>query len=151
MDIIQAMTSGHGGCMGTLHASYPKDTLTRLETMVMMSDIDMPLVAMRTQIGSGMQLVVQVSRLQDGSRKVTHITEVVGFDVVTQKYELRDIFVRKYHGTAADGAIVSELVPTGLLPDCIHQLEEHGVSLPDPVLQLARNTDQRKPVVQGQG
>jgi pilus assembly protein CpaF len=150
MDIIQAMTSGHGGCMGTLHASYPKDTLTRLETMVMMSDIDMPLVAMRTQIGSGMQLVVQVSRLQDGSRKVTHITEVVGFDVVTQKYELRDIFVRKYHGTAADGAIVSELVPTGLLPDCIHQLEEHGVSLPDPVLQLARNTDQRKPVVQGQ-
>jgi pilus assembly protein CpaF len=150
MDIIQAMTSGHGGCMGTLHASYPKDTLTRLETMVMMSDIDMPLVAMRTQIGSGMQLVVQVSRLQDGSRKVTHITEVVGFDVVTQKYELRDIFVRKYQGTAADGAIVSELVPTGLLPDCIHQLEEHGVSLPDPVLQLARNTDQRKPVVQGQ-
>jgi len=144
MDIIQAMTSGHGGCMGTLHASYPKDTLTRLETMVMMSDIDMPLVAMRTQIGSGMQLIVQVSRLQDGSRKVTHITEVTGFNTDTQKYELRDIFVRKYHGTDAQGAIVSELVPTGLLPDCMHQLEEHGVSLPDPVMQLARQTDQRR-------
>jgi len=145
MDIIQAMTSGHGGCMGTLHASYPKDTLTRLETMVMMSDIDMPLVAMRTQIGSGMQLIVQVSRLQDGSRKVTHITEVTGFDLEAQKYQLRDIFVRKYNGTDRNGAIISELVPTGLLPECIHQLEEHGVALPDPVMQLARQTDQRVP------
>ncbi len=149
MDIIQAMTSGHGGCMGTLHASYPKDTLTRLETMVMMSDIDMPLVAMRTQIGSGMQLIVQVSRLQDGSRKVTHITEVTGFNIETQKYDLRDIFVRKYHGTDAQGAIVSELVPTGLLPECMHQLEEHGVSLPDPVMQLARQTDQQKRLAEG--
>jgi pilus assembly protein CpaF len=143
MDIIQAMTSGHGGCMGTLHASYPKDTLTRLETMVMMSDIDMPLTAMRNQIGSGMQLIVQVSRLQDGSRKVTHITEVTGFDLQAQAYGLRDIFVRRYSGTDARGNIVSELVPTGLLPLCMHQLEEHGVSLPDPVMQLARQTDQR--------
>jgi pilus assembly protein CpaF len=143
MDIIQAMTSGHGGCMGTLHASYPKDTLTRLETMVMMSDIDMPLTAMRNQIGSGMQLIVQVSRLQDGSRKVTHITEVTGFDLQAQAYGLRDIFVRRYSGTDARGNVVSELVPTGLLPLCMHQLEEHGVSLPDPVLQLARQTDQR--------
>ena len=81
LDIVQAMTSGHGGCMATLHATYPRDTLTRLETMCMMSDIDMPLPAMRQQIGSGVQLVVQVSRLQDGSRKVTHITEVIGFDL----------------------------------------------------------------------
>jgi pilus assembly protein CpaF len=145
MDIIQAMTSGHGGCMGTLHASYPKDTLTRLETMVMMSDIDMPLTAMRNQIGSGMQLIVQVSRLQDGSRRVTHITEVTGFDLQSQAYGLRDIFVRRYSGTDQRGNIVSELVPTGLLPLCMHQLEEHGVSLPDPVLQLARQTDQRGP------
>lgn len=144
LDIIQAMTSGHGGCMGTLHASYPKDTLTRLETMVMMSDVDMPLSAMRTQIGSGMQLVVQVSRLQDGSRKVTHVTEVTGFDVETQKYELRDLFVRRYHGVDAKGAVLSDLVPTGLLPACMHQLEEHGVTLPDVVLEQARKTDQRK-------
>jgi pilus assembly protein CpaF len=142
LDIIQAMTSGHGGCMGTLHASHPRDTLTRLETMVMMSDIDMPLVAMRTQIGSGMQLIVQVARLMDGSRKVTHVTEVTGFDIETQKYKTRDIFVRKYEGNGPDGKIISELVPTGLLPECMHQLEEHGVTLPDPVMRLAQRTPQ---------
>jgi pilus assembly protein CpaF len=138
LDIVQAMTSGHGGCMGTLHASYPRDTLTRLETMAMMSDIEMPLAAMRTQIGSGVQLIVQVSRLQDGSRKVTHITECLGFDLETQKYRLQDVFERKFHGVDADGKVVSELVPTGVMPACMHQLEEHGVTLPDPVLEVAR-------------
>jgi pilus assembly protein CpaF len=138
LDIVQAMTSGHGGCMGTLHASYPKDTLTRLETMAMMSDVEMPLAAMRTQIGSGVQLVVQVSRLQDGSRKTTHITEVLGFDLETQKYRLQDIFLRRYDGFDQEGNLLSELVPTGVLPSFMHQLEEHGVSLPDPVLAAAQ-------------
>lgn len=138
LDIVQAMTSGHGGCMGTLHASYPKDTLTRLETMAMMSDIEMPLAAMRTQIGSGVQLIVQVSRLQDGSRKVTHVTEVLGFDLDAQKYVLQDIFVRKYEGVDAEGRVISDLVPSGIMPGFMHQLEEHGVSLPDPVLEVCR-------------
>lgn len=138
LDIVQAMTSGHGGCMGTLHASYPRDTLTRLETMAMMSDIEMPLAAMRSQIGSGVQMIVQVSRLQDGSRRVTHITEVLGFDLETQKYRLQDIFERKYHGVDAEGRVTSELLHTGVLPACMHQLEEHGVTLPDPILENAR-------------
>ena len=132
------MTSGHGGCMGTLHATHPKDTLTRLETMCMMSDIDMPLAAMRQQIGSGVQLVVQVSRLQDGSRKVTHITEVMGFDLETQHYLLQDLFVRDYRGFDEQQRIVSDLVPTGILPSCLPQLHEHGVSLPEPVLEMAK-------------
>lgn len=144
LDIVQAMTSGHGGCMGTLHASYPKDTLTRLETMSMMSDVGMPLVAMRTQIGSGVQLIVQCSRLQDGSRKVTHITEVLGFDADSQTYRLQDIFERKYHGFDAHGKVQSELVPTGVLPACLHQLQEHGVSLPDPVMDAARQAALRR-------
>jgi len=135
LDIVQAMTSGHGGCMGTLHASHPKDTLTRLETMAMMSDVDLPLAALRTQIGAGVQLVVQVSRLQDGSRKVTHITEVLGFDLATQQYQLQDLFVRKYEGMSADGKIVSELLPTGVVPACSHQLEEHGVRMPSGSVQ----------------
>jgi pilus assembly protein CpaF len=138
LDIVQAMTSGHGGCMGTLHASYPRDTMTRLETMAMMSDVEMPLNAMRIQIGSGVQLIVQCSRLQDGSRKVTHITEVLGFDTETQKYQLEDIFERKYNGFDNSGNIVSELVPTGVLPTFMHQLEEHAVGLPDPVLEVCR-------------
>ncbi len=137
LDIVQAMTSGHGGCMGTLHATYPRDTLTRLETMCMMSDIEMPLAAMRAQIGSGVNMIVQVSRLQDGSRKVTHITEVRNFDLVSQKYEIQDIFVREYHGVDADNRVISQLVPTGILPDCLPQLHEHGVALPDEVMELA--------------
>jgi pilus assembly protein CpaF len=138
LDIVQAMTSGHGGCMGTLHASYPKDALTRLETMGMMSDVDMPLGALRAQIGSGVQLVLQVSRLQDGSRKVTHVTEVCGFDPEAQSYRLADVFVRRYRGVDASGRVQSELVPTGHLPSFMHQLEEHGVTLPGAVLALAR-------------
>jgi pilus assembly protein CpaF len=138
LDIIQAMTSGHGGCMGTLHATYPRDTLTRLETMCMMSDIEMPLTAMRSQIGSGVQIILQVARLQDGSRRVTHISEVTGFDLATQKYQVQDIFERKYHGLDEKQRIVSELLPTGILPTCMAQLEEHGVTLPDAVLERAR-------------
>ncbi len=138
LDIVQAMTSGHGGCMGTLHATHPKDTLTRLETMCMMSDVDLPLTAMRQQIGSGVQLVVQVSRLQDGSRKVTHITEVLGFDLESQRYKLQDLFVRDYQGFDEAGRIVSDLVPTGILPSCMPQLHEHGVDLPEPVLAMAK-------------
>jgi pilus assembly protein CpaF len=139
LDIVQAMTSGHGGCMGTLHATHPRDTLTRLETMCMMSDIDMPLVAMRQQIGSGVQLVVQVGRLQDGSRKVTHITEVLGFDHERQRYQTQDIFLREYRGLDDKGRVVSDFVPTGALPTCMAQLHEHGVDLPDPVLEKARS------------
>jgi pilus assembly protein CpaF len=139
LDIVQAMTSGHGGCMGTLHATHPKDTLTRLETMCMMSDVDMPLAAMRQQIGSGVQLVVQVSRLQDGSRKVTHITEVMGFDLESQRYLLQDLFVRDYRGFDERNRIVSDLVPTGTLPTFLNQLHEHGVNLPDPVLAMAES------------
>jgi pilus assembly protein CpaF len=137
LDIVQAMTSGHGGCMGTLHATHPRDTLTRLETMSMMSDVDMPLTAMRVQIGSGVQLVVQVARLQDGSRKVTHVTEIKGFDLESQRYLTNDLFVREYQGIGARGEIESELRPTGSLPAFLPQLHEHGVDLPRGVYDAA--------------
>ncbi len=138
LDIVQAMTSGHGGCMGTCHATYPRDTLTRLETMCMMSDIDMPLTAMRIQLASGINLIVQVSRLQDGSRKVTHISEVLGFDMETSKYIVQDIFRRTYQGLGPNGEIRSEFGPTGILPECLEQLHEHGVDLPSVVYDAAR-------------
>ncbi len=137
LDIVQAMTSGHGGCMGTLHATYPRDTLTRMETMAMMSDVDMPLAAMRAQIGSGIQIIVQVARLQDGSRKVTHVTEVLGFDIARQAYTLQDLFVRRYSGMTSDNQIRSRLVATGVLPACKPQLDEHGVGLPEEMMRAA--------------
>ena len=137
LDIIQAMVSGHGGCLGTLHATYPRDTLTRLETMAMMSELGMPLVALRLQIASGVNFVLQAARLQDGSRKITHLTEILGFDVEEGKYILRDIFVRRYRGLEASGAVASELVPTGELPSCRAQLLEHGLDVPAELLQAA--------------
>jgi pilus assembly protein CpaF len=111
LDMVQAMVSGHGGCMGTVHASTPRDALIRLETLCMMSDVDMPLAAIRMQIGSGISAIVQVSRLADGSRKLTHIAEVAGYDVETRRYELRELMAR---GTSA--ARGGELVPTGVEP-----------------------------------
>ena len=141
LDIVQAMTSGHGGCMGTLHATLPCDTLSRLETMCLMSDTAMPLSAIRGQIGSGVDLLVQVSRLRDGCRKVTHLTEVNGFDVTTGEYALRDLFLREYHGVSADGRVMSELVCTGQLPLRSAQLREHGADLPAAMYEAANRRE----------
>lgn len=138
LDIVQAMLSGHGGCMGTLHASHPADSMARLETMAMMSGVEMPLAAMRTQIGSGVNLIVQAARLPDGSRKVTHISEVVRFDPEQQCYVINDLFVREF--SRADGAdqVESELSATGNLPTFLAQLVEHGRDVPSEMREAAR-------------
>jgi pilus assembly protein CpaF len=136
LDLIQAMTSGHGGCMATLHATHPRDTLSRLETMAMMSDVEMPLTALRVQVASAVNLVVQVSRLTDGSRKITHVTEVLGFDIDRNQYVTQDLFAREYQGVV-DGRVESTLAPTGILPRAMDQLREHGVDLPRAVYDAA--------------
>jgi pilus assembly protein CpaF len=145
LDLVQAMTSGHGGCLTTLHATYPRDTLSRLETMCMMSDIDMPLLAMRIQIASGINAVVQVGRLRDGSRKVTHITEILGFDLDKAEYVTQDIFSRRYEGMSGQGEIVSEFGPTGVIPRCVDQLHEHGVDFPASVYHAAQQAGTSTP------
>lgn len=143
LDLIQAMTSGHGGCMSTLHATYPRDTVSRLETMAMMSDVDMPLQALRIQLASAVNIICQVSRLQDGSRKITHITEVLGYDIDKNAYQMQDIFARQYHGFDERGMIISDIQPTGILPRCLPQLHEHGVDLPPGCYEAAKRPPQR--------
>ncbi len=138
LDLLQAMTSGHGGCLSTLHATYPRDTVSRLETMAMMSDVQMPLTALRIQLASAVNLIVQVSRLQDGSRKITHISEVLGYDITTSTYQMQDIFVREYHGFDPSGKIESDIRPTGILPRSLEQLHEHGMDLPPSVYEAAQ-------------
>jgi pilus assembly protein CpaF len=138
LDLIQAMTSGHGGCMSTLHATYPRDTLTRLETMSMMSDVDMPLLAMRIQLASAVNLIVQTGRLQDGSRKITHVTEVLGFDIQTETYQVADVFVRQYQGLGPKGEVLSRLVPSGIMPRSLEQVHEHGLDLPPAMYDAAK-------------
>jgi len=135
LDIVQAMVSGHGGCLSTLHATYPRDTLTRLETMALMSDVELPLTALRAQIASGVNVIVQVARTSDGARQITHITEVEELSPAG-RYELRDLFVRTYLGTDASGKQRSELVPSGHLPNFLPALHSLGLDLPRAVYMV---------------
>lgn len=141
LELIQAMTSGHGGCLSTVHATYPIDTLNRLETMAMMSDVEIPLQAMRAQIASAIDLVVQTTRLLDGSRCVTHITEVLGYDQ-EEGYQLGDVFIRKYKGRTAEGKVISEFVPTGRIPRCIEMINALGLELPASMYAAQGESDQ---------
>lgn len=136
LELIQAMTSGHGGCLSTVHATYPIDTLNRLETMAMMSDVEIPLHAMRAQIASAIDMITQTTRLLDGSRCVTHITEVLGYDPETG-YQLGDVFVRKYLGREPDGTVISEFVPTGRQPRCMEMVRALGLDLPPAIYAAA--------------
>lgn len=129
LDLVQAMTSGHGGCLATVHATYPTDTMNRLETMAMMSDIEMPLRAMRAQIASAIDFIVQTSRLRDGSRCVTHITEVQGYDP-DRGYHLENVFERHYEGEDDQGRIRSHFSPSGFIPKVTELLKGHGYDLP---------------------
>jgi pilus assembly protein CpaF len=132
LDLVQAMTSGHGGCMATVHATYPSDTLNRLETMAMMSDVQLPLRALRAQVASAIDFIVQTSRLRDGSRCVTHVSEVQGYDP-DRGYDLADIFVRRYHGQDEYGRIQSRMEATGFVPKCAELLRGNGFELPESI------------------
>ncbi len=143
LDLIQAMTSGHGGCLTTLHATYPRDVLARLETMAMMSDISMPLLALRAQIASAINIVVQVGRMRDGSRKVTHISEIAGYDIVQGTYIIHDLFVRRVQGLDRDDKVKSTFLPTGLLPSSLEHIQAQGYELPESMYEAARAVSSR--------
>ena len=114
LDMLQAMNTGHDGSMCTLHANRPREALVRLENMVAMSGVKLPNEAVRAQIAGAVNLIVQVSRMRDGKRRVTHVTEVVGMEgeVVTTQ----DLFTFEFTGEAADGTLTGEFRPTGLRP-----------------------------------
>jgi pilus assembly protein CpaF len=114
MDLIQAMTSGHGGSMTTLHANTPADAMNRLETMALMSGVEMPLLALRSQVASAIDLVVQLVRFHDGSRKVTDIAEVRG--LADGDYDVRSIYSFVFHEKGLDGRVVGRLEWTGTRP-----------------------------------
>ena len=139
LELIQAMTSGHGGCLGTLHATYPRDALTRLETMAMMNDVELPLAALRTQIASAINVIAQVTRLRDGSRKLSHISEILGFEPARNAYAVRDLFVRKILSVdSATGQVDSVLEPTGELPSCYEAIAAYGYDIPECMHAAAR-------------
>ncbi|HEU0297326.1 MAG TPA: CpaF family protein [Anaerolineales bacterium] len=127
LDMLQAMNTGHDGSLTTLHANTPRDALSRLETMVLMSGMDLPLKVVRQQISAAVDLIVQQSRLKDGARKVTAITEVVGMEGDT--VVMTDIFKFEQTGVGPGGKILGELKPTGIRPIFGPKLEAAGFKL----------------------
>lgn len=131
LDMLQAMNTGHNGSLTTGHANSPRDMLSRLETMVLMAGMDLPVRAIREQISSAIDVIVQQSRLRDGSRKITHITEILGMEgevIVAQ-----DIFRFEQVGIDSSGKIIGSFKPTGIRPRFLEHLMSSGQNLPDNV------------------
>jgi pilus assembly protein CpaF len=128
LDMLQAMNTGHDGSLSTVHANSPRDALARVETMVLMAGFELPMKAIRQQVASALELIVHLERLDDGSRKVTHITEVARMesDVIT----LQDVYTFQFEGTAPDRTVLGSLVPTGLRPSLMSKFRKHAIDLP---------------------
>jgi pilus assembly protein CpaF len=135
LDMLQAMNTGHDGSITTGHANSPRDILFRIETMVMMAGMDLPIKAIREQVATAINLIVHQERFKDGSRRITNITEVTGMegDTVT----LQDIFVFEQKGVDEKKRVMGRHVPTGIVPKFIEKIETAGVYLPH---QIFRNT-----------
>jgi len=127
LDMLQAMNTGHDGSLTTIHANSPRDALSRVETLVMMAGMDLPIKVVRQQVASAVDVIVQQSRLKDGSRKLTAITEVVGMEGDT--VVLTDVFKFEQTGVSENGRIIGELKPTGLRPMFSPRLEAAGLKL----------------------
>ena len=144
LDLIQAMTSGHGGSLSTVHATYPHDTLHRLETLCLMSDVELPLSAMRAQIASAVNVIVQTSRMNDGSRKITHVAECLGLDEGGH-YKLEMLFEWKQSGVEAKtGRVLGTLHPTGKLPTFVEEIKGAGLALPEEMLRVIGDDERTK-------
>ncbi|SMP65129.1 CpaF family protein [Anoxynatronum buryatiense] len=128
LDMLQAMNTGHDGSLTTGHANTPRDMISRLETMVLMAGMDLPVRAIREQIASAVDLIIHQSRLRDGSRRITHLTEVQGMegDVIT----LQDLYLFKQSGVDERGKVIGEFVATGIRPKFTEMLESNGIQLP---------------------
>jgi pilus assembly protein CpaF len=128
LDMLQAMNTGHEGSMTTLHANTPRDAIARLETMIMMAGFELPLKAMRTQIASAVDIIVQANRLQGGPRKITHISEVVGMEQDT--VVMQDVYKYEQDGIDENGRAYGRFMSTGIRPTFMSRLESAGVRLP---------------------
>ncbi len=141
LDMLQAMNTGHDGSLTTLHANSPRDSISRMETMCLMAGLEFPLKVVREQIASAVELIVQVSRLRDGSRRVTQVTEVTGMEGDT--VVMQDIFKFTEEGVDADGKVVGQMRPTGLRPIFTPKLDAAGFRLPAEI--FSTNLQVREP------
>jgi pilus assembly protein CpaF len=136
LDMLQAMNTGHDGSLTTIHANSARDALGRLETMIAMSALNLPEIATRRQIASALDMVVQVSRMSDGSRKITSISEITG--VESDIISMQEIFSFKKTGLAENGAVLGEFAATGIRPRLSERLASSGVNLPTSMFESTR-------------
>ena len=137
LDMLQAMNTGHDGSLTTIHANSPRDAIARMETMALMANLNLPEKAIRKQIASAVTLVLQVARFNDGTRRVTHITEITGMedDVVS----MQDVFVFEKQGVASDGSILGSFTATGIRPKFAEKLKASGITLPANLFEQSVN------------
>ncbi|PCH97275.1 MAG: type II secretion system protein E [Rhodobacteraceae bacterium] len=128
IDMLQAMNTGHDGSMTTIHANNPRDAVARLENMIAMTGVELPLKASRAQIASAVNLIVQIKRLQDGSRRMTSITEITGME--GEIVSMQEIFKYQIHGMDANGKVIGEFMPTGLRSTYADRFKQWGYDLP---------------------
>ncbi len=134
LDMLQAMNTGHDGSMTTIHANSPRDALARLETLVLMSGIELPVKAIRQQVAGAINIFCQLGRLRDGSRRVTSITEVTGMEGET--ITMQEIFVFESQGAGPDGKIIGHFKPTGIRPKILDRMFTMGLALPAEIQVL---------------
>ncbi len=134
LDMLQAMNTGHDGSITTVHANSPRDALARIETMAMMANLNLPERAVRQQIASAIQVIVQVSRMSDGTRRVTHISEIAGTagDVIS----LQDVFLFEKRGVGPNGKVIGRFVATGIVPKFAERLQTSGIPFSTDLLNV---------------
>jgi len=133
LDMLQAMNTGHEGSMTTVHANNPRDAIGRIEVMVAMAGYDIPIKAMRTQIASAIQIIVQSRRLTGGRRKVVSVSEISGME--GDQIQMHDLFSFEQQGVDADGHTVGKFICTGIRPRCAERIEHRGIRLPADLFQ----------------
>jgi len=128
LDMLQAMNTGHDGSMTTIHANNPRDALSRMEVMVAMAGFEIPQKALRTQISSAINIIIQANRLVGGRRKVTKVTEIVGME--GEAVQMHDLFAFEQKGIDSEGHAVGHFVCNGIRPKCADRIEQRGIKLP---------------------
>ncbi len=135
-DMMQAMNTGHDGSITTVHANTPRDALARIENMVLMAGLDLPLRTIHEQVASALDVIVQITRLMDGTRKVVQVSEVAGME--GNVVSLQDIFVYQQTGIDQQGKVLGELQATGIRPNFADRLQAYGINLPEDTFNMSR-------------
>jgi len=133
LDMLQAMNTGHDGSLTTIHANSPRDAISRLETMALMANLNLPEKAIRQQIASAVAIVIQIARMSDGSRRVTHFTEIAGMD--EEVVSMQDIFMFEKRGVGPSGRVLGRFYATGIRPKFADKLKVSGVNLPHSLFE----------------